>query len=132
LLSEIAACFADIIPSRIDGLAGLEMGGIPLATALSLATGLPLVMVRKKAKEYGTKKIAEGFEVKGKRLLIVEDVITSGGQVIISTNELRQSGAIIEDAVCVIDRESGGKEKLLEAGIKLHSLFTMSELKATV
>lgn len=130
LLAEIAACFAEIIPNGIDGLAGLEMGGIPLATALSLVTGLPLVMVRKKAKEYGTKKIAEGFDVKGKRLLIVEDVITSGGQVIISTNELRGAGAIIEDAVCVIDRESGGKEKLLEAGIKLHSLFTMTELKA--
>lgn len=129
LLSEVAKYLADIVPSGVDALAALEMGGIPIATALSFQTGLPLALVRKKAKEHGTKKIAEGCDIKGKRLLIVEDVVTSGGQVIISANELRKEGASIEDAVCVIDREAGGKEKLFDAGIKLHPLFTITELK---
>lgn len=115
--------------SKYDGLAALEMGGIPIATAISLRTGLPMVLVRKKAKEYGTCRIAEGMEINGKQLLIVEDVVTSGGQIILSTDDLRKAGATVENAICVIDREQGGPEKLLEAGIKLFPLFTMTELK---
>lgn len=129
LLFEIANHIAKLIDSDYDILAGLEMGGIPLATAISSVTGKPCVFVRKKAKEYGTKKLAEGPDIRGKKLLIVEDVITSGGQVIISSNDLRALGAEITNAVCVIDRESGGSQKLAEAGIKLTSLFTMSEIK---
>jgi orotate phosphoribosyltransferase len=129
LLFEIAKHIADSIDFEYDILAGLEMGGIPLATAISSITGKPCVFVRKKAKEYGTKKLAEGPEIKGKRLLIVEDVITSGGQVIISTNDLRDMGGIITNTVCVIDRESGGRQKLEEAGLNLTSLFTMSRIK---
>jgi orotate phosphoribosyltransferase len=116
--------------TKFDGLAALEMGGIPIATAISLKTGLPMVLVRKKAKEYGTCRVAEGMEIKGKKLLIVEDVVTSGGQIIISTEDLRKAGAIIEDAVCVIDREQGGPEALQKAGINLFPLFTMTELKS--
>lgn len=115
--------------NKYDGLAALEMGGIPIATAISLRTGLPMVLVRKKAKEYGTCRIAEGMDIKDKKLLIVEDVVTSGGQIILSTEDLRKAGAIVENAICVIDREQGGPEKLLEAGIKLFPLFTMTELK---
>lgn len=132
LLSEIAKQIVSNIDVEFDLLAGLEMGGIPLATAISSITGKPCVFVRKKAKEYGTKKIAEGPEIEGKKLLIVEDVITSGGQVIISSNGLREMGAVITNAVCVIDRESGGRQKLEEAGIRLNSLFTMSEIKSYV
>jgi orotate phosphoribosyltransferase len=105
------------------------MGGIPIATAISLITGLSMVFVRKKAKDYGTRRIAEGMDIKNKELLVVEDVVTSGGQIILSVNELRQAGAIIKYAVCVIDREQGGKENLENAGIELIPLFTMSEIK---
>jgi orotate phosphoribosyltransferase len=105
------------------------MGGIPLATLLSLKTGKQIVFVRKEAKKYGTCKFAEGPDVNGKRLLVVEDVITSGGQVIISSKELRESGAIINQCVCVIDREQGGKENLTKDGTTLLPLFTMSKLK---
>lgn len=129
LLYNIAKYLKEFISDSTEVLAGLEMGGIPLATALSLQTGLPLVFVRKKAKEYGTRKIAEGSEVYGRRVLIVEDVITSGGQVVLSADDLRASGAIISNAICVIDRESGGTEALEKVGIKLQSLFKMSELK---
>lgn len=122
---------ADIIPElKFDMLAPLEMGGIPIATAISLEAGYDMVLVRKEAKEYGTCKLAEGPDISGKRLLIIEDVVTSGGQIIISADELRERGAIVEEAICVINREAGGEENLKEAGIKLYSLFTMSELKS--
>ena len=70
-----------LIPSEVDALAGLEMGGIPLATMLSQLTGLPTLFVRKEAKTYGTCKLAEGGEYNGRKLLVVEDVVTSGGQI---------------------------------------------------
>ncbi|MCX6156224.1 MAG: orotate phosphoribosyltransferase [Candidatus Kapabacteria bacterium] len=132
LLEAIAEHLAELLPNDFDALAGLEMGGIPLATALSMKTGKPVVFVRKKAKDYGTCKIAEGYEVSGKRLLIVEDVITSGGQVVISANDLRSIGAEIVGAICVINRQSGGTEALAKAGINLKELFTMSQLKETL
>ena len=80
-------------------------------------------------KEYGTQKFAEGPNIEGKKLLIVEDVITSGGQVILSKNQLHSEGAIIKDVICVIDRESGGKELLKENNLNLYPLFTMTEIK---
>jgi len=130
VLRYIAKQMVHLLPDEFDYLAGLEMGGIPIATALSLQTGKPLVFVRKQAKEYGTCQFIEGADIKGKRLVIVEDVVTSGGQIVTSTNELRAAGAIIDTAVCVIDRESGGVENLDRIKLKLHSLFSMSELKA--
>lgn len=130
LLDLISDEMIKMIPQNTDCLAALEMGGIPIATAMSLKSGLPVVFVRKEAKKYGTCKLAEGYEINGKRLLIVEDVVTSGGQIIISTQELRELGAIIENAVCVIDRQSGGPEALKEIGLSLEPLFTMEELKS--
>lgn len=130
LLRAIAEQMLPMIPEGTEMLAGLEMGGLAIATALSLASGLPVVFVRKKAKDYGTCKLAEGPDVTGKRLLIVEDVITSGGQVIISGNDLRSLGADTSEVLCVIDREQGGREKLAEAGYALHALCTMTDLKA--
>jgi orotate phosphoribosyltransferase len=129
LLREIAKQIAVLLPDDFDILAGLEVGGIPIATALSLETGKPVVFVRKKAKEYGTCKFAEGVDVKNKKVVIIEDVVTSGGQVIFSTKDLRKAGAIIDTVLCVINRESGGSEKLTDASINLKSLFTMSFLK---
>lgn len=132
LLNSIAIHLSEISAEMdFDFLAPLEMGGIPIATALALKIDSQLCFVRKKAKEYGTAKLAEGPDIKGQKLLIVEDVVTSGGQIILSAKDLRDRGAIVEDAICVIDREAGGKEKLKEEGIKLHSLFTISELKST-
>lgn len=129
LLGEIAFHIKQFIPNDYDLLGALEMGGIPIATALSLQTRDNIVFIRKKAKEYGTAKFAEGPDYNGKTILLVEDVVTSGGQIIISAEDIRKSGGIVNKAVCVIDREQGGKEKLKEAGIELIPLFTMSEIK---
>lgn len=128
MLRSIAEALAALVPDGTDGLAGLELGGVPLATMLSQVTGLPAFFVRKEAKTYGTCQLAEGGDLAGRRLLVVEDVVTSGGQVITSCGELRDRGAEVEHALCVIDRESGGPAGLAAIGITLHALYTMSEL----
>lgn len=128
LLAEITREIAKTLPPGHDMLAGLEMGGIPVATMLAQHTGMPALFVRKKAKDYGTCKLAEGGDIAGKKLLVVEDVVTSGGQILLSVAELRALGAVVTDVVCVIDRESGGVDNLAKEGLTLHSLFTMSEL----
>lgn len=130
LLRAIARHLAPLVPPGTEVLAGLELGGIPIATALSLETGLPAAFVRKEAKPYGTCQLAEGIEVMGRRLLVVEDVITSGGQVLKSTEQLRALGAVVPSVLCVIDRESGGTEALATAQLELSSLFTKSQLPA--
>jgi orotate phosphoribosyltransferase len=130
LLREIAEQMAMMLPHGIDVLAGLELGGIPLVTMLSQVTGLPATFVRKQAKTYGTCRLAEGAAVAGRRLVVVEDVVTSGGQVVASCTELRALGADVVRVLCVIDREQGGRERIREAGFKLDALFTMDMLKA--
>ncbi|MGZ3796920.1 MAG: orotate phosphoribosyltransferase, partial [Pseudobdellovibrionaceae bacterium] len=97
LLKEIALQMRELIPPGTQALAALEMGGIPIATALSLISGIPCVFVRKEAKEYGTCKFAEGLEIKGLKLCVIEDVVTTGGQVILSTADLRSMGAQVAD-----------------------------------
>ena len=128
LLKAIADGMAKLIPTDTEVLAGLEMGAIPVAAALSLKTGLPAVFVRKKAKEYGTSKFAEGAEVKGKKVCVIEDVVTTGGQIIMSANDLKSLGAKIDIVVCVIERDPKGRENLAKEGLELRALFTMEEL----
>lgn len=130
ILRAVAEAMAPMIPEGTELLAGLEMGGIAVATALSLHTGIPAVFVRKTAKQYGTAKLAEGPSVEGKRVLIVEDIITSGGQVVLSHADLSALGAIIDHVVCVIDREQGGRDALRADGLELSALFTRAELEA--
>lgn len=128
LLKEIAEQMKSLIPKDTEALAALEMGGIPIGTALSLATGIPCVFVRKEAKAYGTCQLAEGLAIEGKKICIIEDVITSGGQVILSAADLRKLGANIQHVLCVINR--GGEEaekKLAAVDLKLKSLFVRAD-----
>ncbi len=128
ILKEIAEQMKQLIPTGTEILAALEMGGLPVGTALSLATGIPCVFVRKEAKSYGTCKLAEGLDIKDKRVCIIEDVITSGGQVLISTADLRKLGAHIENVLCVIHRGGESAEaKLFAAGLKLYPLFLRTD-----
>jgi orotate phosphoribosyltransferase len=117
------------VPSDTEVLAGLEMGGIPVVTALGRHTGLPCAFVRKEAKPYGTCRLAEGADVVGRRVLVVEDVVTSGGQIVLSTADLRALGAEIGAALCVIDREQGGSDALRAEGIRLIALLTATDLR---
>jgi orotate phosphoribosyltransferase len=129
LLREIAEALVGLLPAGVDVLAGLELGGVPLATVVSQVSGLPTVFVRKAAKTYGTCRLAEGGDIDGRRIAVIEDVVTSGGQVIESCRELGNRGADIAGVLCVIDREAGGRENLAAEGLDLRALFTIGEIQ---
>ena len=129
VLKEIALLIKDMIPDGTEVLAGLEMGGIPVVTAISLSSGIKAAFVRKAAKRYGTCKIAEGSDIKGKSVCIVEDVVTTGGQIIESAKEYRAQGANVSYVISVIERSPKGRENLNTEGLELLSLFTMDDLK---
>jgi orotate phosphoribosyltransferase len=128
LLREIARSLVPLVPEGTEVLAGLELGGVPVATMLAQETGLPAVFVRKEAKRYGTAQLAEGADCNGRSLCIVEDVVTSGGQIVLSAADLRALGAKVAVALCVIDREAGGSQALERERIELRALFTANEL----
>ena len=113
-----------------DRIAGVELGAVPIAAAVSLASGRPYVMVRKAMKEHGTKKEFEGDLAKGDRVLFVEDVVTTGGTLRGAIERLRSHGAVVEDVVAVVDREEGGKIGLAEITVRLHALVTAKDLLA--
>jgi len=128
ILREICDNLKEIIPTSTEILAGLDMGGIPIATVLSQLTSIPVAFIRKEAKEYGTCNYAEGVDMKTKEVIIIEDVVSSGGAILDAVNKMRKDGIEVTEAFCVIDRETGGKENLAAEGIKLNSLFKMSDL----
>jgi orotate phosphoribosyltransferase len=129
LLSATAGELVQLLPGDTQALAGIELGGVPIATAASQLSGIPALFIRKEAKEYGTGRLVEGGDVKGRRLVVVEDVVTSGGQLLQSAVQLRDLGANILSVICVVDRERGGREALSNAGFVFRSLFTFSELQ---
>jgi orotate phosphoribosyltransferase len=128
LLRAVAEALGALIPDNTQALAGLELGGIPLVTVLSQVTNLPAVFVRKQAKRYGTERLAEGAEVTGQRLVVIEDVLTTCGQVLDSVAALRELGATIGHVVCVVDREAGAAGMLAAAGLQLRALFRYRDL----
>jgi orotate phosphoribosyltransferase len=130
LLARVAAAMVDLVPAGTELLGGLEMGGIPIATMVSAKTGIPVVFIRKKAKEYGTAKLAEGPSFDGRRVTLIEDVITSGGAVRDAVNALRPAGAIIDTVVCAIDRSPQPGESLRDVGLEIRSVLTRAELDA--
>jgi orotate phosphoribosyltransferase len=132
LLSEIAKLMKAIIPAGTDILAGLEMGGIPVVAALSIESGIKAAFVRKKAKEYGTCKLAEGADVNNKKVCVIEDVVTTGGQIIESVKELRNRGAIIDTVLCVILRDEKAIQLLANENIKIIPAFTMDYIKEQI
>ena len=130
LLDRVAIQMVDLLPEDSELLGGLEMGGIPIATMVSAKTGTPALFVRKQAKEYGTCKLAEGPDVAGRRVTIIEDVITTGGAVRDATNALREAGAIVEVVVCAIDRSPAGDNPLADVGLEIRSVLTRAQLDA--
>ena len=132
LLHEISLYMKELIPEETDLLAGLEMGGIPIATAVSLNSGMKCMFVRKNSKEYGTCKLAEGTEFAGKKVCVIEDVVTSGGQIIKSVNELRERGAVVDSVLCVILRDSKALDLLKKEGLELRYVLSMDYIKSNI
>jgi orotate phosphoribosyltransferase len=111
-----------------DRIAGVELGAVPIAVAVSLASGKPTLLVRKATKEHGTKHEFEGDLNRGDRVLFVEDVVTTGGTLRGAIERMRGHGAVIEDCVCVVDREEGGRMLLAEISVRLHALLSAKDL----
>ena len=130
LLGRVADQMVGLVPAGTELLGGLELGGVPIVTALSARTSLPALFVRKQAKEYGTCKLAEGADVAGRRVTLVEDVITTGGAVRDATRELRAAGAVVEVVVCAIDRSPEGENPLADVGLEVRPVLTKAQLDA--
>ncbi len=128
--AAIAAAVSEHEP-QADRIAGPELGAVALAAATSLASGLPFLIVRKAAKDYGTSNRVEGVYREDECVCLVEDVVTSGGAAIEAIEALRAAGLRVSSAVCVVDREEGGADELARRAVRLRSLFTASELLKT-
>ena len=128
ILHDLAAVLAARLPCLVDRVAGSELGAVPLATAVSLASNLPSVLVRRQAKEYGTGKRFEGVLRPGEQVALIEDVVTTGGQAIESARALRDAGVEVVLVVAVIDREEGAAEAFRAAGFQFQALFTRTSL----
>lgn len=129
LLARVARQMVGLLPADTELLGGLELGGVPIATVVSAQTGLPALFVRKHAKDYGTCKLAEGPEVQGRRVTLIEDVITTGGAVRDATRALREAGAVVDVVVCAIDRSPGG-DPLADLGLEVRAVLTKADLDA--
>jgi orotate phosphoribosyltransferase len=124
---RIAAAVGEHEPEAAR-LAAPVLGAVPLAAAASLAGRLPFVIVRDEAKSYGTANRLEGAYEKGELVCLIEDIVTSGGALIESIEAVREEGLVVQNAVCVIDREEGGADALARHGVRLHPLFRAGEL----
>lgn len=131
LLRRVAGQMTGLVPPDAQLLGGLELGGVPIAAMLSQLTGLPALFVRKQAKEYGTRKLAEGDDPAGQHVVLVEDVITTGGAVIAAAAALRHLGATVTTVVCAIDRSAPGQSMLPAAGVAVRAVLTKADLDAT-
>jgi orotate phosphoribosyltransferase len=126
---RIAAIVREHAPDA-KRLAAPELGAVALAAAASLESGLPFVIVRKAAKEYGTAKRIEGLFDEGECICLIEDVVTSGGALLDSVEALRTVGVVVHTAVCVVDREEGGADALARQAVRLRPIFRAGELLA--
>jgi orotate phosphoribosyltransferase len=120
--------FAQRVGNDVDRIAGAELGAVALAGAAAMATGKPFVIIRNQKKDYGTSKLLEGTLNNGDRILIVEDVLTTGGQVLEAARTLENAGAKIERIVAVIDRLEGARANIESNGYVFESLFTTTDL----
>ena len=124
LIRRVVDRMVALVPPGTDLLGGLELGGVPLVTILSSLTGIPALFVRKEAKTYGTMRLAEGGDPAGGQVLLVEDVITTGGAVLKAVVALRDLGATVTTVLCAIDRRGSGQDQLTTHGITVRSVLT--------
>jgi len=129
LLKRLGRHLAELVPKATQRLAAPELGAVLLGGAVSMETGLPLLLVRKEPKAYGTGKQLEGRFVAGERVTVIEDVVTTGGDSLRSVNVLRDAGLDVIHLVVVLDRGEGGEENIREAGVPYSPLFRVQELE---
>ena len=128
LLRDIALALSPRLPAGTQRVAGPELGAVPLAIAVSLVTDMPSILVRAEAKGYGTDRRFEGVLNKGDHVVLIEDVLTTGGQAVESAQALRDAGATISLVLGVVDREEGAADAMKNAGFEFEALFTSSSL----
>lgn len=128
VLRRLASLMAARIPPQVDRVAGAELGAVPIAAALSLETGLPFVVVRQNPKTHGTRSAVEGELHQSERILLVEDVVTTGAQALHAAGTLADLGADVVRILAVVDREQGGGKAIAAAGLSFDALFRLSEL----
>ena len=111
-----------------DRIGGVALGGVPLAAVASVESGVPYVIARKEEKEYGTGNAVEGELEEGDRVVVVEDIVTTGASAVEAVEKLRAAGAVVEEIIVVVDRQEGGRENVEDAGLRMHALTTAEEL----
>lgn len=129
ILSELGRRLAERRSPRTTLIAGAELGGVALAAAASIASGLPFVIMRNARKDYGTSTMYEGKLSPGEIVLLVEDIATTGGQVLEAAKVIRESGATVEKIVAVVDRGQGAAENIQKAGFEFNALFNSRDLR---
>ena len=128
ILRALGTLLAERIPSHIDRIAGAELSAVALAAAASMSTGKPCLFIRNQKKDYGTAKQIEGILNPGETVIIVEDILTTGGQVLEACKTLEALGAKIDRIIGIIDRQEGARENIESAGYRFESLFTTADL----
>ncbi|HRK32331.1 MAG TPA: orotate phosphoribosyltransferase [Tepidisphaeraceae bacterium] len=128
VLQALGAMFAERIGPQVQRIAGAELGAVPLAAAAAMASGKPCIFIRNSKKDYGTAKQIEGILNDGDVVVILEDVLTTGGQVLEVAKSLTGAGAKIDKIIGVIDRMEGAREAIEAAGYQFESLFTTKDL----
>lgn len=128
ILEALGKLFAERLGEPVNKLAGAELGGIPLVTVAALASGLPCVFIRNQKKDYGTAKQLEGKLGEGDHVALLEDVCTTGGQILEAAKVIEAQGAKVTKIIGTIDREEGARENIEAAGYTFESLFTKTDL----
>lgn len=128
LLRRVCEAMVPLIPADTDLLGGLELGGVPLATVMSQLTGIPTLFVRKAAKTYGTCRLAEGADIAGKTITLIEDVITTGGAVRDAAQALRSEHGTVATVICAINRSADPTAVLRDVGLTVRAVLTKADL----
>ena len=128
VLIALGKMLAERVTPDIVRIAGAELGAVALAAATAMAANKPFVIIRNQKKDYGTSKLIEGVLENGEKVLIVEDVLTTGGQVIEAAKTLKDAGAVVDRIIAIIDREEGARQNIESAGYKFEALFTTTDL----
>ncbi len=129
LLEQIGAAYLPLLKGlKFDRIAGLPYAAIPIATAISLQGNYPMIYPRKEAKAYGTKAEIEGEYHAGETVVVIDDLATTGGSKFEAIEKLTDAGLVVKDVVVLVDRQSGAKESLEQAGFHLHAVLTITQL----